>query len=100
MVWEGKSPPPPVDKLTWPAASPDLNLIEQIWAYDMKEEYWTESIKRRKKKINPVASFEEIWNNLSVEFLSSYFESMPKRMKAVRGQMGRNAIYIYIYQSL
>lgn len=66
-----------VDFINWPANSPDLNPIENIWGL-MKViisklprtnvEEWKKSIHR-------------VWESLSLEYLKALIESMPKRIQ-------------------
>lgn len=65
--------------MDWPAQSPDLNPIENLWA-DVKR-----GLKDRKAK-NSVELFqniEEIWRNIPLSRCRSLVESIPKRMTAV-----------------
>ena len=67
--------------MEWPAQSPDLNIIENVWR-KMKIE-----LQKRVHKITTVALLEEairdIWTEIAVEFLQNLYESIPKRIKQV-----------------
>lgn len=75
------------DLMIWPPQSPDLNPIENIWAY-------------LKGRLNTYDSppngllqlwerIETEWNKISKEFCLKLIESMPERMKAVLKVKGR-----------
>ena len=67
--------------MEWPAQSPDLNIIENVWR-KMKIE-----LQKRVHNITTVALLEEairdIWTEIAVEFLQNLYESIPKRIKQV-----------------
>ena len=72
--------------IDWPANSPDLNIIEPVWAY----------IKHRlvQQGQAPISMDElwervqDIWNNLPPAFLPELYKSMPKRMSALLKSRG------------
>ena len=72
--------------LEWPAQSPDLNPIENVWL----------AIKRKLQshihRINTAAElFEkisEIWTSFTVEYIKSLYVSLPKRVRRVQQARG------------
>lgn len=72
--------------MEWPAQSPDLNPIENLWAY----------LKRRlagyaeaPKSINEL--WERIlaeWNQIPVDYVSNLYTSMPKRLILLKKSKG------------
>ena len=65
--------------MEWPACSPDLNPIENLWA-------WI----KHQIDLNPprnLSGLEEtllsIWSSIEHDFLGPYWQSMPKRQKLV-----------------
>ena len=69
-----------VKSLPWPAYSPDLNPIENLWSI----------METNLRSRNPPASLKELrealrteWNSISQEVLRNLIESMPRRVKAV-----------------
>ena len=75
--------------IDWPAQSPDLNPIENIWAI----------VKRRlaKKKCTNTnqlyENFAQEWNGLSQKICNNLIISMPKRMKEVIYRFGYPSSY-------
>ena len=68
----------------WPGFSPDLNPIENVWAI----------MKRALSKERPTTLdgmkkvVDQIWRNLDAEYLTTLFDSMPRRMQAVIAASG------------
>lgn len=68
-----------VSVLEWPSQSPDLNPIENLWAY----------MDRQMKNRHPQNEDElfvivkECWESLSIEILKAHVDSMPRRCQAV-----------------
>lgn len=71
----------PAELLEWPAQSPDLNPIENIWSFlDNKV---------RARATNPSSkeqffiALEEEWKNLDADYLINLVKSMPRRCQSV-----------------
>ncbi len=71
--------------IDWPAMSPDLSPIENLWAIIKNEPETTKPIKieQWKQKIN------EIWRNFGPTFLVRFLESMPSRLEKCVASEGR-----------
>lgn len=75
--------------IKWPAQSPDLNPIENLW----------EEVKRKlhgQKFSNQNALFDAvktIWNELSIDLIHRLIESLPRRCKAVIDSKGFSTKY-------
>ncbi|GFV11717.1 transposable element Tcb1 transposase [Trichonephila clavipes] len=81
-----------IELLPWPARSPDLSLIENMWSM----------VAQRLNQITPPAAtqdqlwqrVEATWSSVPQEYIQSLFESMPRRVAAVisnnGGYSGRN----------
>lgn len=67
--------------LDWPPYSPDLNIIEHIWARTQREVLNnSESIT---SKFDLIEAAKKAFEKFSAEDLSGYYESMPRRIRAV-----------------
>ena len=79
------------ETIVWPASSSDMNPIKHIWAY----------IKYSVSKRFPGTYFVDqlkkyltiIWQEINDDFVESYFQSMPLRMKVLLKVKGRNTIW-------
>jgi len=80
-----------IQRMKWPAYSPDLNPIEHIWAL----------IKHRlERKLGPGTTMEQAalliraeWDALTEEDLLAVLASMPARMAAVIAAQGGHTKY-------
>ena len=71
-----------VKKLPWPASSSDLNPIENVWG------------KMKSKNLEELEdSIEELWGLISLEYVQSLIDSMPKRCKEVIKMNGERILY-------
>jgi transposase len=78
-----------MDLLPWPAYSPDLNPIENLWSamksrvqgqqFPTKDALWS--------------ALEALWNAFSTNFVRLYIDSMPRRISAVIAAKGGSTIY-------
>lgn len=77
------------DPLDWPAQSPDLNPIENLWA---QLDFATKDrVCNTEEQLFNVLS--EAWHNLPLEYLEGLIESMPRRIEAVLKARGMSTKY-------
>ncbi|GJJ75043.1 hypothetical protein EMPS_07401 [Entomortierella parvispora] len=74
-----------MDRLVWPAQSPDLNPIENVWRL-MKAWISLQPIPSNEAEMWKLT--EAAWERVSGDFLNRLVESMPARMKAVIAAKG------------
>jgi transposase len=88
-----------IPTMVWPANSPDLNPIENLWR-DLKSRFYSEFCKLRS---NPSASREsygdyekilqQLWLETDWNYIRSLMESMPRRVAAVIAAKGGHTKY-------
>ena len=75
--------------LPWPANSPDLNPIENIWSI-LKQ-----NVEKRctKTKEQLILVIEDEWDKLSMDLIRKTIETMPKRLDEVIKNQGKKCSY-------
>ena len=67
-------------KLQWPANSPDLNPIENLWKI-LKDVVQKESLPRNRDEL--VKILQRVWEEVSLQTINMLITSMPFCMEAV-----------------
>src|SRR2546423_841840 len=66
--------------MDWPACSPDLNPIENVWSRLKRAVNNRDYIPHTREEL--VTAIREEWEDIKVEHFSSMISNMPKRMQA------------------
>ena len=69
-----------IEKLFWPANSPDLNPIENVWMV-VKDLFKHHS--RPNSKLEMIEKIQSVWDTISIEWLRTLISTMLYRMQAV-----------------
>lgn len=67
-----------VKVLEWPPYSPDINLIENVWA-EMAKKVYCDSITYESID-NLKAAIRQSWSSISYDLIKSLYESLPERL--------------------
>lgn len=73
----------------WPPQSPDLNIIEHVWAY-VKRELSNYHATTENDLWNKIL---EIWTDVPTIFIQNLYKSIPRRLKEVLKLGGSNSHY-------
>ncbi|KAL3289689.1 hypothetical protein HHI36_023092 [Cryptolaemus montrouzieri] len=78
-----------IDILRWPARSPDLNPIENVWDNMGRQVQQRGMPCRTLQQLENL--FPEIWNSLTQEYIQNLFEGLPRRiLPVIRARGGNN----------
>ena len=77
-----------INCISWPAQSPDLNIIENVWLkLKLKLQQRVETINTRDELSRAIV---DIWQSLPLEYVQGLYNSLPRRMRKVlrvKGEM-------------
>lgn len=77
--------------LPWPSMSPDLNIIENIWAYMAQRVYDGDTVYLNKNQL--MVAIQEVWDNISEDYLKNLYNSIGKRLVQVIERKGKATDY-------
>lgn len=80
-----------IDVLEWPALSPDLNIIENLWGWMTKQVYGGGRQFNTREEV--IAAIRNCWEAIPMTLLDSLFNSLPHRMLAVIEKRGGHTHY-------
>ena len=67
-----------INGMSWPAQSPDMNIIENVWLY-VKRKLQTR-VGTIKSKDDLFAEIQRIWMDITPAYIQSLYKSLPKRI--------------------
>lgn len=80
-----------ISTLDWPASSPDINIMENLWAYlDDHVRSYPKNLSNSTELWNVL---QEEWNKIPAEYVRKLYESLPRRVEAVCSAKGGNTKY-------
>jgi hypothetical protein len=80
-----------VDKLDWPANSPDMSIIEHVWDYLDRRVRTRTSLPRNRTELWD--ALVEEWGNVEEDYITRLYESMPRRVQALLDAKGGHTKY-------
>jgi transposase len=75
-----------IQVLEWPAYSPDLNIIENLWGIMSQRVYADGARFRDVQSVETVC--QRVWREIDQELINNLFESLPRRLNEVIDNRG------------
>lgn len=75
--------------LEWPPQSPDLNIIENVWAYIKRNR--DSSLQRTRQ--DTVIEIKALWNDIPIDFIQALVNSVQRRLQKVIKARGGYIFY-------
>ena len=77
--------------MEWPAQSPDLNMIENIWLY-MKRELQKSAVDITTKN-DLLREIQSVWRKIELDYIRNLNQSIPDRLNNVIEMKGHLTKY-------
>ena len=79
-----------VETLPWPPQSPDMNPIENLWAWMVKK---LEERPLATSKADLKKQLLIVWDEIPLEMIRSLIMSLPRRLERVIVEKGKATVY-------
>ena len=86
-----------VDVLAWPAKSPDLKIIENVWGPLVRAVY--PNGKQYHNHNDLIWAIGTAWFAFSETYLQKLYRSIPRRLYKVLESKGKSIDYYFIYKA-
>lgn len=80
-----------VELLPWPPYSPDINIMENVWGWLSRKVY--ESGRQFDDRESLIAAIKSAWSQISLQYLSQLYNSLPNRIYEVILSKGGSTHY-------
>lgn len=80
-----------VELLPWPPYSPDLNIIENVWAWLSRKVY--EAGRQFEDKDALIDAIRDAWSKISLDYLKKLYDSIPNRLIELMSKNGGHTHY-------
>lgn len=80
-----------VDVLPWPAKSPDLNIIENVWGRMARDVY--KNGRQFENVVDLQDAIMEAWNDIDLSYIRTLYRSIPSRLISVVQNAGGPTTY-------
>ena len=80
------------NSMEWPAQSPDLNIIENIWLY-MQRELQKSVVNIGATKNDLLREIQSVWRNIELNYIRNLYQSIPDRLDNVMKMRGHLTKY-------
>ena len=78
--------------MEWPAQSPDLNIVENIWLY-MQRELQKSVVNIGATKNDLLREIQSVWWNIELNYIRNLYQSIPDRLDYVIKMRGHLTKY-------
>ena len=84
-----------VTSIEWPAQSPDLNIMENIWLYMKRERQKSAVVIATKNDLILLREIQSVWRDIgTLDYIRNLYQSIPDRLECVIKMKGHLTKYL------